>query len=111
MTSRGTGCPNGYRKTLIRPIAQHAHSEISGMQRAGNPLTRAPQGHLDDQAARRGWARAYLYSAAETVADRVDLTVELIKGKQTYSSIFNYPALTYTDVGVTGCPVRRCGDL
>ncbi|MCQ4118891.1 1,2-phenylacetyl-CoA epoxidase subunit PaaA [Rhodococcus tibetensis] len=99
--------PDGYRKTLIRQIAQHAHSEIIGMQPEGNWLTRAPSlrrkailmAKVQDEAGHG----LYLYSAAETLgADRADLTDKLIEGKQKYSSIFNYPTLTYADVGVIG---------
>jgi ring-1,2-phenylacetyl-CoA epoxidase subunit PaaA len=99
--------PEGYRKTLIRQIAQHAHSEIIGMQPEGNWLTRAPSlrrkailmAKVQDEAGHG----LYLYSAAETLgADRADLTVKLIEGKQKYSSIFNYPTLTYADVGTIG---------
>ncbi|MFI6996307.1 1,2-phenylacetyl-CoA epoxidase subunit PaaA [Nocardia sp. NPDC050175] len=99
--------PDGYRKTLIRQIAQHAHSEIIGMQPEGNWLTRAPSlrrkaillAKVQDEAGHG----LYLYSAAETLgAERGDLTVQLIEGKQKYSSIFNYPTLTYADVGTIG---------
>ncbi|GAB6919847.1 1,2-phenylacetyl-CoA epoxidase subunit A [Rhodococcus erythropolis] len=99
--------PEDYRKSLIRQIAQHAHSEIIGMQPEGNWLTRAPSlrrkailmAKVQDEAGHG----LYLYSAAETLgADRADLTVKLIEGKQKYSSIFNYPTLTYADVGTIG---------
>ena len=99
--------PEGYRKTLIRQIAQHAHSEIIGMQPEGNWLTRAPSlrrkailmAKVQDEAGHG----LYLYSAAETLgADRADLTVKLIEGRQKCSSIFNYPTLTYADVGTIG---------
>ncbi|MDI9901832.1 1,2-phenylacetyl-CoA epoxidase subunit A [Rhodococcus sp. IEGM 1409] len=99
--------PDGYRKTLIRQVAQHAHSEIIGMQPEGDWLTRAPSlrrkailmAKVQDEAGHG----LYLYSAAETLgADRGDLTTKLIEGKQKYSSIFNYPTLTYADVGVIG---------
>ncbi|MCG7631436.1 1,2-phenylacetyl-CoA epoxidase subunit A [Gordonia McavH-238-E] len=99
--------PDGYRKTLIRQVAQHAHSEIIGMQPEGNWLTRAPSlrrkailmAKVQDEAGHG----LYLYSAAETLgADRADLTTKLIEGKQKYSSIFNYPTLTYADVGTIG---------
>ncbi|MFE5790758.1 1,2-phenylacetyl-CoA epoxidase subunit PaaA [Rhodococcus erythropolis] len=99
--------PDGYRKTLIRQVAQHAHSEIIGMQPEGNWLTRAPSlrrkailmAKVQDEAGHG----LYLYSAVETLgADRGDLTTKLIEGKQKYSSIFNYPTLTYADVGVIG---------
>jgi ring-1,2-phenylacetyl-CoA epoxidase subunit PaaA len=99
--------PDGYRKTLIRQIAQHAHSEIIGMQPEGDWLTRAPSlrrkailmAKVQDEAGHG----LYLYSAAETLGvDRADLTMQLIEGRQKYSSIFNYPTLTYADVGVIG---------
>lgn len=99
--------PDRYRSTLIRQIAQHAHSEIIGMQPEGNWLTRAPSlrrkailmAKVQDEAGHG----LYLYSAAETLgAHRADLTVKLIEGKQKYSSIFNYPTLTFADVGVIG---------
>jgi ring-1,2-phenylacetyl-CoA epoxidase subunit PaaA len=99
--------PEGYRRTLIRQIAQHAHSEIIGMQPEGNWLTRAPSlrrkailmAKVQDEAGHG----LYLYSAAETLgADRADLTDKLVTGRQKYSSIFNYPTLTYADVGTIG---------
>ncbi|EHR53029.1 phenylacetate-CoA oxygenase, PaaG subunit [Saccharomonospora marina XMU15] len=99
--------PEEYRKTMIRMIAQHAHSEIIGMQPEGNWITRAPSlrrkaillAKVQDEAGHG----LYLYSAAETLgADRAELTEKLISGKQKYSSIFNYPTLTFADVGVIG---------
>jgi ring-1,2-phenylacetyl-CoA epoxidase subunit PaaA len=99
--------PEGYRKSLIRQIAQHAHSEIIGMQPEGDWLLAAPSlrrkaillAKVQDEAGHG----LYLYSAAETLgADRADLTDKLIERKQKYSSIFNYPTLTYADVGVIG---------
>jgi ring-1,2-phenylacetyl-CoA epoxidase subunit PaaA len=99
--------PDKYRATMIRQIAQHAHSEIIGMQPEGNWITRAPSlrrkaillAKVQDEAGHG----MYLYSAAETLgADRADLTDKLIERKQKYSSIFNYPTLTYADVGVIG---------
>jgi ring-1,2-phenylacetyl-CoA epoxidase subunit PaaA len=99
--------PDGYRRTMIRQIAQHAHSEIIGMQPEGEWITRAPSlrrkaillAKVQDEAGHG----LYLYSAAETLgADRGDLTVRLIEGRQKYSSIFNYPTLTFADVGVIG---------
>ena len=99
--------PEAYRATMIRQIAQHAHSEIIGMQPEGNWITRAPSlrrkaillAKVQDEAGHG----MYLYSAAETLgADRADLTDKLISGRQKYSSIFNYPTLTYADVGVIG---------
>jgi ring-1,2-phenylacetyl-CoA epoxidase subunit PaaA len=99
--------PDGYRKTMIRQIAQHAHSEIIGMQPEGGWITRAPSlrrkaillAKVQDEAGHG----LYLYSAAETLgADRGDLTRRLIEGRQKYSSIFNYPTLSFADVGVIG---------
>jgi ring-1,2-phenylacetyl-CoA epoxidase subunit PaaA len=99
--------PDGYRATMIRQISQHAHSEIIGMQPEGTWITRAPSlrrkaillAKVQDEAGHG----LYLYSAAETLGvDREDLTERLISGKQKYSSIFNYPALTFADVGVIG---------
>ncbi len=99
--------PDRYRATLIRQIAQHAHSEIIGMQPEGAWLTRAPSlrrkavllAKVQDEAGHG----LYLYSAAETLGvDRADLTEKLITGAQKYSSIFNYPTLTFADVGVIG---------
>jgi ring-1,2-phenylacetyl-CoA epoxidase subunit PaaA len=99
--------PEAYRKTMIRQIAQHAHSEIIGMQPEGNWITRAPSlrrkaillAKVQDEAGHG----MYLYSAAETLgADRTELTELLISGRQKYSSIFNYPTLSYADVGVIG---------
>jgi ring-1,2-phenylacetyl-CoA epoxidase subunit PaaA len=92
---------------MIRQIAQHAHSEIIGMQPEGDWITRAPSlrrkaillAKVQDEAGHG----LYLYSAAETLGvDRADLTDRLINGRQKYSSIFNYPALTFADVGVIG---------
>jgi ring-1,2-phenylacetyl-CoA epoxidase subunit PaaA len=99
--------PEAYRATMIRQIAQHAHSEIIGMQPEGNWITRAPSlrrkaillAKVQDEAGHG----LYLYSAAETLgADRADLTDKLVNGRQKYSSIFNYPTLTFADVGVIG---------
>ena len=99
--------PDAYRATLIRQIAQHAHSEIIGMQPEGAWITRAPSlrrkaillAKVQDEAGHG----LYLYAAAETLgADRADLTQRLLDGSQKYSSIFNYPALTFADVGVIG---------
>lgn len=99
--------PEAYRKTLVRQIAQHAHSEIIGMQPEGNWLTRAPSlrrkaillAKVQDEAGHG----LYLYSAAESLGvDRQELTEKLISGRQKYSSIFNYPSLTFADIGVIG---------
>jgi ring-1,2-phenylacetyl-CoA epoxidase subunit PaaA len=99
--------PDGYRKTLIRQIAQHAHSEIIGMQPEGNWITRAPSlrrkailmAKVQDEAGHG----LYLYAAAETLGvDREDLLDQLHTGRQKYSSIFNYPTLSWADVGAIG---------
>ncbi len=99
--------PDGYRKTLIRQIAQHAHSEIIGMQPEGNWICRAPSlrrkailmAKVQDEAGHG----LYLYAAAETLGvDRADLLDLLHSGKQKYSSIFNYPTLTWADIGAIG---------
>ena len=99
--------PDEYRKTLIRQIAQHAHSEIIGMQPEGNWITRAPSlrrkailmAKVQDEAGHG----LYLYSAAETLGvDREELLDLLHAGRQKYSSIFNYPTLTWADVGAIG---------
>jgi ring-1,2-phenylacetyl-CoA epoxidase subunit PaaA len=99
--------PEPYRKTLIRQIAQHAHSEIIGMQPEGNWITRAPSlrrkailmAKVQDEAGHG----LYLYSAAETLGvDRAELVELLIAGRQKYSSIFNYPTLTWADMGAIG---------
>jgi len=99
--------PEAYRKSLVRQIAQHAHSEIIGMQPEGDWLLAAPSlrrkaillAKVQDEAGHG----MYLYAAAETLgADRADLTDKLIERRQKYSSIFNYPTLTYADVGVIG---------
>jgi len=99
--------PEAYRATLIRQIAQHAHSEIIGMQPEGNWITRAPSlrrkailiAKVQDEAGHG----LYLYSACETLGvDRADLLDLLHSGRQKYSSIFNYPTLTWADVGAIG---------
>ena len=99
--------PEAYRKTLIRQIAQHAHSEIIGMQPEGNWLLRAPSlrrkaillAKVQDEAGHG----MYLYAAAETLGvDREELTEKLIDSRQKYSSIFNYPTLSWADIGVIG---------
>ncbi|MDT0305226.1 1,2-phenylacetyl-CoA epoxidase subunit PaaA [Streptomonospora wellingtoniae] len=99
--------PEGYRKTLVRQIAQHAHSEIIGMQPEGAWISRAPSlrrkaillAKVQDEAGHG----LYLYSAAETLGvDRAELTRRLITGAQKYSSIFNYPTPDYADVGTIG---------
>jgi ring-1,2-phenylacetyl-CoA epoxidase subunit PaaA len=99
--------PEPYRKTLIRQMAQHAHSEIIGMQPEGNWLTRAPSlkrkaillAKVQDEAGHG----LYLYAAAETLGvSRDELVQMLLDGRQKYSSIFNYPALTWADMGAIG---------
>lgn len=99
--------PDAYRKTLIRQISQHAHSEIVGMLPEGNWITRAPSlrrkavllAKVQDEAGHG----LYLYSAAETLgADRESLIDDLHTGKAKYSSIFNYPTLTWADMGAIG---------
>src|SRR3978361_1135230 len=99
--------PDAYRKSLIRQIAQHAHSEIIGMQPEGNWISRAPSlrrkailmAKVQDEAGHG----LYLYAAAETLgADRADLLDLLHTGRQKYSSIFNYPTLTWADIGAIG---------
>ena len=99
--------PDDYRATLVRQIAQHAHSEIIGMQPEGAWLTRAPSlrrkailtAKVQDEAGHG----IYLYAAAETLGvERADLTERLIDGRQKYSSIFNYATRSYADVGTIG---------
>lgn len=99
--------PDTYRKTLIRQISQHAHSEIVGMLPEGNWITRAPSlrrkvallAKIQDEAGHG----LYLYSAAETLGiSREQLLEELHTGKAKYSSIFNYPALSWADMGSVG---------
>lgn len=99
--------PDGYRAHLIRQISQHAHSEVIGMQPEGNWITRAPSlrskqillAKIQDE----GGHGLYLYSAAETLgASRSDLIAQLHSGHAKYSNIFNYPALTWADIGAIG---------
>jgi ring-1,2-phenylacetyl-CoA epoxidase subunit PaaA len=99
--------PEQYRRTLLRQIAQHAHSEIVGMLPEGNWITRAPslkrKAALLAKVQDEGGHGAYLYAAAETLgAAREDLEDELLAGKAKYSSIFNYPTLTWADIGIIG---------
>jgi len=99
--------PKAYRKTLIRQIGQHAHSEIVGMLPEGNWITRAPtlrrKAALLAKVQDEGGHGLYLYSAAETLGvSRKQMTEELISGKAKYSSIFNYPTLTWADMGAIG---------
>jgi ring-1,2-phenylacetyl-CoA epoxidase subunit PaaA len=99
--------PDDYRKTLIRQISQHAHSEIVGMLPEGNWIGRAPSlkrkaillAKVQDEAGHG----LYLYSAAETMGiTRDTMYHQLHTGKAKYSSIFNYPTLTWADIGVVG---------
>ncbi|MEP6951498.1 MAG: 1,2-phenylacetyl-CoA epoxidase subunit PaaA [Ginsengibacter sp.] len=99
--------PDEYRKTLIRQISQHAHSEIVGMLPEGNWITRAPSlrrkatllAKVQDEAGHG----LYLYAAAETMGiSREEMVDQLLKGTAKYSSIFNYPTLTWADIGAIG---------
>ena len=116
--------PEGYRKTLKRQISQHAHSEIVGQLPEGNWITRAPTlerkailiAKVQDEAGHG----LYLYCAAETLGiSRDEMTEELLSGKAKYSSIFNYPTLSWADIGAIGwlvdgaaimnqVPLQRC---
>jgi ring-1,2-phenylacetyl-CoA epoxidase subunit PaaA len=96
-----------YRRTLVRQISQHAHSEIIGMQPEGNWLTRAPTlkrkaillAKVQDEAGHG----LYLYSAGETLGTtRDEMVGDLLTGKAKYSSIFNYPTLSWADIGAIG---------
>ncbi|MCT1818093.1 1,2-phenylacetyl-CoA epoxidase subunit A [Corynebacterium propinquum] len=99
--------PEKYRKTLVRQMSQHAHSEIIGMQPEANWITRAPSlkrkailmAKVQDEAGHG----LYLYSAAETLGtSRDDMVEALLDGRAKYSSIFNYPARTWADIGAIG---------
>jgi ring-1,2-phenylacetyl-CoA epoxidase subunit PaaA len=99
--------PEGYRKTLVRQMSQHAHSEIVGQLPEANWITRAPSlkrkaillAKVQDEAGHG----LYLYSAAETLGTaREQMVNDLLSGKAKYSSIFNYPTLTWADVGAIG---------
>jgi ring-1,2-phenylacetyl-CoA epoxidase subunit PaaA len=99
--------PEGYRRTLVRQIGQHAHSEIVGMLPEGNWITRAPslrrKASLLAKVQDEGGHGLYLYSAAETLGvSREQMTEELIDGTAKYSSIFNYPTLSWADIGTIG---------
>jgi len=116
--------PEEYRKTLIRQMSQHAHSEIVGMLPEGNWITRAPTlkrksillAKVQDEAGHG----LYIYCAAETLGvSREELLQQLLSGKAKYSSIFNYPTLTWADMGAIGwlvdgaaimnqVPLQRC---
>jgi ring-1,2-phenylacetyl-CoA epoxidase subunit PaaA len=102
--------PDNYRKNLIRMISQHAHSEIVGMLPEGNWITRAPSlrrkatllAKVQDEAGHG----LYLYAAAETMGiSREEMIDQLLTGKAKYSSIFNYPTLTWADIVAIGCLV------
>ena len=99
--------PEAYRRTLVRQISQHAHSEIIGMQPEGNWLTRAPSlkrkaillAKVQDEAGHG----LYLYGAAETLGvSRDEMVGDLLSGRAKYSSIFNYPTLSWADIGSIG---------
>lgn len=99
--------PDAYRRTLVRQISQHAHSEVIGMQPEGNWITRAPTlrrkvallAKVQDEAGHG----LYLYSAAETLGvSRDDMVADLLSGKARYSSIFNYPTPSWADIGAIG---------
>ncbi|KAA0596570.1 ring-1,2-phenylacetyl-CoA epoxidase subunit PaaA [Azospirillum lipoferum] len=99
--------PEGYRRTLVRQISQHAHSEIVGMLPEGNWITRAPtlrrKVALLAKVQDEGGHGLYLYSAAETLGvSRDELVGQLLSGKAKYSSIFNYPTPTWADIGAIG---------
>ncbi|MCA1298712.1 1,2-phenylacetyl-CoA epoxidase subunit PaaA [Stappia indica] len=99
--------PAAYRKTLVRQISQHAHSEIVGMLPEGNWISRAPtlkrKAALLAKVQDEGGHGLYLYSAAETLGvSREELTEQLLSGRAKYSSIFNYPTLTWADIGAIG---------
>src|SRR5258708_18437445 len=99
--------PDAYRQTLIRQISQHAHSEIVGMLPEGNWITRAPslrrKAVLIAKVQDEGGHGMYLYSAAETLGiSRAQMFEQLLAGTAKYSSIFNYPTLTWADVGAIG---------
>ncbi len=99
--------PDGYRKTLIRQMSQHAHSEVIGMQPEGNWVLRAPSlrakkillAKIQDE----GGHGLYLYSATETLGiDRTEMIEQLQQGNAKYSSVFNYPTLNWADIGAIG---------
>lgn len=99
--------PEKYRKTLVRQMSQHAHSEIIGMQPEANWITRAPslkrKAILMAKVQGEAGHGLYLYSAAETLGtSRDDMVEALLDGRAKYSSIFNYPARTWADIGAIG---------
>jgi ring-1,2-phenylacetyl-CoA epoxidase subunit PaaA len=99
--------PEAYRRTLVRQISQHAHSEIVGMLPEGNWITRAPslrrKAALLAKVQDEGGHGLYLYAAAETLGTaRETLVDQLLSGRAKYSSIFNYPTLSWADIGAIG---------
>ena len=99
--------PEAYRKNLIRQMSQHAHSEVIGMQPEGNWIGRAPTLHrksiLLAKVQDEGGHGLYLYSATETLGvSRSELVQALHEGAAKYASIFNYPTLTWADIGAIG---------
>jgi len=99
--------PDAYRKTNVRQISQHAHSEVVGMLPEGNWISRAPslkrKAILIAKVQDEGGHGLYLYSAAETLGtSREQMIDDLLSGKAKYSSIFNYPTLTWADMGAVG---------
>ena len=99
--------PDAYRKQLVRMMSQHAHSEVVGMLPEGNWITRAPSLRrklaLIAKVQDEGGHGLYIYCGTETLGvDRRDLEQQLLDGKAKYSSIFNYPALTWADIGTIG---------
>jgi ring-1,2-phenylacetyl-CoA epoxidase subunit PaaA len=99
--------PEAYRRTLVRQISQHAHSEIVGMLPEGNWITRAPnlrrKAILLAKVQDEGGHGLYLYAAAETLGtSREEMIEALHSGKAKYSTIFNYPTLTWADIGAIG---------
>ncbi len=102
-----SGMPEAYRKTLVRQISQHAHSEIVGMLPEGNWISRAPslrrKAILIAKVQDEGGHGLYLYAAAETLGTSRDQMIDALhSGKAKYSSIFNYPTLSWADVGCVG---------
>jgi ring-1,2-phenylacetyl-CoA epoxidase subunit PaaA len=116
--------PESYRKTLVRQISQHAHSEVVGMLPEGNWITRAPslrrKAILLAKVQDEGGHGLYLYAAAETLGTSRDEMIEALhSGRAKYSTIFNYPTLTWADIGAIGwlvdgaaimnqVPLQRC---
>jgi ring-1,2-phenylacetyl-CoA epoxidase subunit PaaA len=103
----GDWMPDDFRKSVLRQMSQHAHSEVIGMQPEGNWISRAPTLHrktiLMAKVQDEGGHGLYLYSAAETLGtSRDDMIAALHAGKAKYASIFNYPSLTWADVGAIG---------